>query len=95
MSAIYQLAALIIPGPTVRNLETTSGWLETFWLDRVDDDAWLQLCRRYRERQTSFDVEAAGSKLEAFLTERPDQASPEPVPAALMPARCSATRTWR
>lgn len=54
-SAIYQLAALIIPGPTVRNLDTTWGWLETLWLDRVDDDARFELCRRYRERKTSFD----------------------------------------
>ncbi len=54
-SAIYQLTALIIPGPTVRNLDTTWGWLETLWLDRVDDDAWFELCRRYRERKTSFD----------------------------------------
>ena len=42
------------------------GMLETFWLDRVDDDAWLEICRRYRERQNSFDVEAAASQLEAF-----------------------------
>ncbi len=53
-SAVYQRAAPIIPGPTVRNLDTCGG-LETLWLDRVDDDAWFELCRRYRERKTSFD----------------------------------------
>lgn len=37
------------------NADATWGWLETLWLDRVDDDAWSELCGRYRDRKARFD----------------------------------------